>query len=85
MNSSSRIRRSPSAAKPELAVHLARQPHARRPARRANTTSTASSQNGLCAEEVDAERREHHVEDDQVGDGPAAQAHTVISYLSKRR
>ncbi len=51
----------------------------------AKTASTAISQKGLCEKQIDSQRGEDRVQGDEVGDGAPAQAHTGISYFSKRR
>ena len=51
----------------------------------AKMASTAISQKGLCEKQVDGQRGEDRVQGDEIGDGAPAQAHTGISYFSKRR
>ena len=84
VNSSSRIRRSPSAAKPELTVELARDmtPTANEMPK---TTSTPNSHNGWRGRGRRRVPAKISMEDDEVGDGAAAQPHTVIPYFTKRR
>ncbi len=69
---------------PELPVHLAREPQPDHQRGREHHLD-GDQPEGAVEKEVDGQRREECVQNDEVGDGAPAQAHTVISYFSKRR
>ena len=69
---------------PEMAVHLARQPQADDQREREDDLDRNQPE-GVVEKQVDGQRCEDRVQGDEVGDGAPAQAHTVISYFSKRR
>ena len=68
VNSSSRISRKPSAAKPRW-PYMSRRASMPTASETAKTASTASSQNGFWRKRETRERREHQRGDDEVGDG----------------
>jgi hypothetical protein len=68
----------------DLLVHLPREPESDR--QREHEDRFDRDQPEMAVEEqVGAEPREEQVQHHEVGDGAPAQAHTAISYFSKRR
>ena len=69
---------------PEIPVHLA--PQAQPDDERQREDGFDGNQpEGVCEKQIDSQRGEHRVQGDEIGDGAPAQAHTGISYFSKRR
>ena len=69
---------------PEMPVHLARQPQAGDQRQREDGFD-GNQPEGVVEKQVDGQRGEDRVQGDEIGDGAPAQAHTGISYFSKRR
>ena len=74
----------PLASHPELPKHLTRQAHPDGE-RQHEHRLDGQQPDRVVEEEIGAQRREDQMEDNEVDDGPRAQAHTLISYFSKRR
>ena len=84
MNSSSRISRRPSPASPSWR-YISRDRLQADSQRDQEDRLDGEQPEAVVEKQVGAEAGEDQVEHDEVGDGAAAQAHTVISYFSKRR